>query len=71
MFSPECTDRLCAYPASSYSVGTRALQGGEANRSTPSSAKTPVHTGFEYVQVTDIVWTVVGRKNLSLSGTES
>jgi len=24
--------------------------------------KTPVYTGYEYVQVTDLVWTVVRRK---------
>jgi hypothetical protein len=28
------------------------------------SGKNPVHTGYEYVQVTDLVWPVVRRKIL-------
>jgi len=30
--------------------------------------KNPVHTGYDYVQVTDLVWPVARRKILSLPG---
>jgi len=35
------------------------------------SGKNPVHTGYEYVQVTDLVWPVARRKILSLPGKDT